>query len=179
MYFIYRHFIKTNLVEVQHHNPNSSNSKTSLCSLRFINSIMIIPNIFQKNKWTYVSSFGPSINYPLIVFTFIVPFYSKVYGIILNELHIPLLNIDTNDEVKRNELLNELQSSIEELNTTLLLTTMGSLLPIEFLIFQKTAFRRKDIKLTIHSHEMCIMNSQLYLPIHQQRLNNIKTYSDD
>ncbi|CAM4831241.1 unnamed protein product [Rotaria magnacalcarata] len=117
-----------------------------------------------------ISSFGPSINYRLIVFAVIAPIYSIVYRVIRDDLLYPLLNIDATNETK----INKLQSFISDLNTTLFMTftTFSS---NEFLNNSRKLLSYHDLKLAIDSHEMCISNLQFYLHQLQQRSNDTET----
>ncbi|CAM4978195.1 unnamed protein product [Rotaria socialis] len=116
------------------------------------------------------SSFGPSINYRIIVFTVIAPVYSIVYRVIRDDLLNPLLNIDAANETK----INKLQSFISDLNATFFMTftTFSS---NEFLNTSRQLLSYHDLKLAIDSHEMCISNLQFYLHQLQKRSDDIET----
>ncbi|CAF1364406.1 unnamed protein product [Rotaria sordida] len=168
-------FDENEFSEFNYYNSDSSNTK------KIFNIMMKSQfNQFHNDYYNYcleeqldMSSFGLPLNHPLVVLVFIVPFYSGIYSIVRDELLNPLLNIDINNETK----INELQSSISKLNTTLFLTVMV-FNPNEVANTSRPVFHRRDLKLTIHSHELCITDLQLYLSILQQRLNNTKTSSD-
>ncbi|CAF1275162.1 unnamed protein product [Rotaria magnacalcarata] len=116
------------------------------------------------------SSFGPSINYRIVVFTVIAPIYSIVYRVIRDDLLNPLLNIDATNETN----INKLQSFISDLNATFFMTftTFSS---NEFLNTSRQLLSYHDLKLAIDSHEMCISNLQLYLHQLQKQSEDIAT----
>ncbi|CAM4840068.1 unnamed protein product [Rotaria magnacalcarata] len=117
-----------------------------------------------------ISSFGPSINYRIIVFAVIAPIYSIVYRVIRDDLLNPLLNIDATNETN----INKLQSFISDLNATFFMTftTFSS---NEFLNTSRQLLSYHDLKLAIDSHEMCISNLQLYLHQLQKQSEDIAT----
>ncbi|CAF3363950.1 unnamed protein product, partial [Rotaria socialis] len=126
------------------------------------------------------SSFGPSINYRIIVFTVIAPVYSIVYRVIRDDLLNPLLNIDAANETK----INKLQSFISDLNATFFMTftTFSS---NEFLNTSRQLLSYHDLKLAIDSHEINthelvkvtedISKAGKTLDRHSKELNQMKT----
>ncbi|CAF3621798.1 unnamed protein product [Rotaria socialis] len=116
-----------------------------------------------------MSSIDPSFSYPLVVRSFVLPYYLKAYRITHDEIHTVLVNIDIKDEMKTDELIHELRSSVSALNTTLIESIIISNL-ILVNTMQTRMLPRNNLKSIIRSHETYI--NDLMEAVRLQHLNS-------